>query len=251
MSAAFNRVRTRLSLGQVYQLHPELFKKPLYEARPKWWMKYSWVGALGGLFSSLFYLSLTMAELIWREWGRKPDDTDSEDAKAEGWVLRPAWQRGAGAGVHVALGLGLVALVVATRNRVVHRLHIIPPDVAPELGGPHRRLFIQSVWDGRGGGIVPFQSTSLYPGRDDTEVILRVEGKRGHWWIGTKDAKVEGEEAPAERIRELLAAMWGIKKGDGAGIGKGTVMSQTEKAKRPAARLVDVKPAGARTYLVP
>jgi hypothetical protein len=216
-----------------YALSPDLLKRPLYEGKPSWWIKFSLPAAGCGLFMGCVCHasrqrdvltadahSFTMAELTWREWSL-PKDQMPEGADPNERVLRPAWQRGGLAFFHVACSLCLAAVAVGASSQNVRRLSVIPRGVAPHLGGNGHRLFVQGVLDLKGGGIVPFERARLFPGRDNTEVVLRIDGKRGMWRIGTKNATCNGEEGSPEKIREGLMSAWGFKKGDVVGLGRG------------------------------
>jgi hypothetical protein len=62
---------------------------------------------------------------------------------------------------------------------------------------------------------VPFERARIDPGRDKTEVILRIQDVRGHWWIGLTRARLRGTPVPAARMRDALLAEWGIRKSAG------------------------------------
>ena len=135
-------------------------------------------------------------------------------------------------GFQVCAGLGLTALIVALQSRVVRRIRVLPPGIAPTLGnGAEKRLLIQSALDYSRASVVPFSAARLYPGRDDTELVINADGFRGNLWLGTKSAKVYGQagKAPGE-VREALMAVWGIKKGDPVQIPPSSGNSQSVKA---------------------
>lgn len=158
-----------------------------------------------------------MAEASWTQWKRAADPTDPEDAKTgEEWLPQPTWMRAGFAGFQVAAGLGLTALIIALQSRVVRRVRVLPPGIAPTLGnGAEKRLLIQSALDYSRASLIPFSAARLYPGRDDTELVINADGFRGNLWLGTKNAVVDGQagKTPGE-VREALMAVWGIKKGD-------------------------------------
>lgn len=158
-----------------------------------------------------------MAEASWTQWKRAADPTDPEDAKTgEEWLPQRTWMRAGFAGFQVAAGLGLTALIIALQSRVVRRVRVLPPGIAPTLGnGAEKRLLIQSALDYSRASLIPFSAARLYPGRDDTELVINADGFRGNLWLGTKNAVVDGQagKTPGE-VREALMAVWGIKKGD-------------------------------------
>ena len=160
----------------------------------------------------------TMTELTWSKWtvrrdpvgtGQTPDDGGAGE---EEFVLRPAWQRAGVCLVHLGTGLGLATLLFIGRSRVVRRLHILPAgSVSNAAQG--KQLFIQGQHNvGANGAIVPFKHAHLQPGRDDTEIILRVDGVRGHWWIGLTSARINGQKLHPKQVKEEMLDAWGIRK---------------------------------------
>jgi hypothetical protein len=143
-----------------------------------------------------------MTELTWSKWTLPPDKPGDTPA------LRPAWQRAGLCLGHLSLGVGFATLLLITRSRVVRILHIIPPSAGASkqllIAGAHRH--------GMRGAVVPFARTRIDPGRDKTEVILRIQDARGHWWIGLTRARLRGTPVPVARMRDALLAEWGIRK---------------------------------------
>ncbi|KAI0300459.1 hypothetical protein B0F90DRAFT_1668289 [Multifurca ochricompacta] len=143
-----------------------------------------------------------MTELTWTKWTlppEKPGDTP---------MRRPAWQRAGLCLGHLSLGVGFATLLLIARSRVVRILHIIPPSA----GAPKQLLIVGAHRHGSRGAVVPFSRTRIDPGRDDTEVILRIQDVRGHWWIGLTRARLRGTLVPVTRMRDALKAEWGIQK---------------------------------------
>lgn len=123
-------------------------------------------------------------------------------------MRRPTWQRAGLCLGHLTVGVGLATLLLIGRSRVVRILHILPPSV-----GQPKQLLIAGAHVGKGrGAVVPFARTRIEPGRDKTEVILRIEDVRGHWWIGLTRAQLRGTPVSAARMRDALLAEWGIRK---------------------------------------
>jgi hypothetical protein len=147
-----------------------------------------------------------MTELTWTKWSLPPEKSGEAPV-----VLRPAWQRAGLCLAHLSLGVGFATLLLIARSRVVRILHIIPPAAdAPKqllIAGAHRH--------GMRGAVVPFERARIDPGRDKTEVILRIQDVRGHWWIGLTRARLRGTSVPAARMRDALLAEWGIRKSAG------------------------------------
>ncbi|KAF8271093.1 hypothetical protein EI94DRAFT_634833 [Lactarius quietus] len=201
---------------------------PFYEARPPWWAKFTWGFIAADLivtcahdfpfppqcsFSHLASYSSTMTELTWTKWTQPP--SKAGDAP----VLRPTWQRAGLSLAHLSLGVGFATLLLIARSRVVRILHILPAS-----GGAPKQLLIASAHrHGARGAVVPFSRTRIDPGRDDSEVILRIQDVRGHWWVGLTRARLRGASVPAARLRDAFMVEWGIRKkllgdeGTGAG----------------------------------
>jgi hypothetical protein len=170
---------------------------PFYEARPPWWAKFTW-----GFIAADLVVTSTMTELTWTKWtlpSSKPGDEP---------VLRPAWQRAGLSLAHLSLGVGFATLLLIARSRVARILHILPASgSAPKqllIAGAHRH--------GARGAVVPFSRTRIDPGRDESEVILRIQDVRGHWWVGLTRARLRGASVPTARLRDAFMVEWGIRK---------------------------------------
>jgi hypothetical protein len=155
---------------------------------------------------SLFTINIssTMTELTWTKWTLPPEK------RGDAPIRRPTWQRAGLCLGHLTLGVGLAALLLIARSRVVRILHIFPPSVGGETP---KQLLIAGAHVGKSrGAVVPFARTRIEPGRDKTEVILRIQDVRGHWWIGLTRARLRGTPVSAARMRDALLAEWGIRK---------------------------------------
>jgi hypothetical protein len=143
-----------------------------------------------------------MTELTWTKWTLPPEKSGDPP------VRRPTWQRAGLCLSHLSLGVGFATLLLIARSRVVRILHIIPPSA----GAPKQLLISGAHRHGTRGAVVPFARTRIDPGRDNTEVILRIQDVYGHWWIGLTRARLRGTPVPAARMRDALLAEWGIRK---------------------------------------
>ncbi|KAI0043749.1 hypothetical protein FA95DRAFT_1609099 [Auriscalpium vulgare] len=205
MQSALLRLRSLVPKFRSQDVLPaNELKKAFFEATPGWWARFTW-----GFIAADLLVTSSMTEVTWSKWTRPPSD----DEKARGEtaaVLRPAWQRAGLAGVHLVFGVGLAAALLIGRSRVVRRLHVhrVPSGAAPA------QLFIQGVHNRDAHGtLVPFKHTHISPGRDDSEVILRVDGVRGHWWVALSRARVNGVKVGKLQAREALMSRWGVRKG--------------------------------------
>ncbi|KAI9465141.1 hypothetical protein BJY52DRAFT_666322 [Lactarius psammicola] len=174
---------------------------PFYEARPPWWAKFTW-----GFIAADLIVTSTMTELTWTKWTLPPEKPGDVPTR------RPAWQRAGLCLAHLSLGVGFATLLLIARSRVVRILHIIP--ASGNGGGTPKQLLIAGAHrHGARGAVVPFSRTRIDPGRDESEVILRIQDVRGHWWIGLTRARLRGTSAPAVRLRDAFMTEWGIRKG--------------------------------------
>jgi len=60
--------------------------------------------------------------------------------------------------------------------------------------------------------VFPLNKCSLQEGRDNTEMILRVAGQRGHWYLGLNDALIYGHHLSVSKARAAILADWGSKR---------------------------------------
>ncbi|KAF8483641.1 hypothetical protein DFH94DRAFT_318912 [Russula ochroleuca] len=182
-----------LQYGQIQEVQGV----PFYEARQPWWARFTW-----GFIAADLLVTSTMTELTWTKWTLPPKNPN--DAP----VRRPTWQRAGLCLGHLTFGVGLATLLLIARSRVVRILHIFPPSV-----GQPKQLLIAGAHVGKSrGAVVPFACTRIEPGRDKTEVILRIQDVRGQWWIGLTRARLRGTPVSAARMRDTLLAEWGIRK---------------------------------------
>jgi len=75
-----------------------------------------------------------------------------------------------------------------------------------------RRIFVQCAHHAKKSGLAFFaDKCTLKPGRNDSELILRVIGERFHWHVDLKDAFAHGKEATVDQTRNAILAGWGGK----------------------------------------
>ncbi|KAI9441486.1 hypothetical protein H4582DRAFT_2073664 [Lactarius indigo] len=209
MSALAQRLRSllrRKSSGS-YGHMQSIEGVPFYEARPPWWAKFTW-----GFIAADLIVTSTMTELTWTKWTLPPEKPGDVP------VRRPAWQRAGLCLAHLSLGVGFATLLLVARSRVVRVLQVIPAS-----GGAPKQLLIAGAHrHGALGAVVPFARTRIDPGRDGSEVILRIQDVRGHWWVGLNRARLRGAQVPAVRLRDAFMAEWGIRKTRGGDVDIGT-----------------------------
>lgn len=156
-----------------------------------------------------------MAEMLWNRWTRaeemkmesKPTGSEQPPAQTQ-HVLRPLWQR-----VSAVVGVGcagtyLAFMLIVGRSRIIQKAWIIPAAAnastasnaeksAPNVG---RQVFFQCVhhWKTQG-QLYPYRDCKLHGsavsqnGRDEKEVLMKVNGLRGFYSMSLEGAKINGE----------------------------------------------------------
>ncbi|EPQ55217.1 hypothetical protein GLOTRDRAFT_138839 [Gloeophyllum trabeum ATCC 11539] len=207
MWSAFGTWSRRLLGRQPSTLLDAATKRHLvYEGKPVWWARWTWP-----LVGMDLFLCSSMAETAWNHW-TWPDPAQKElageDAHVQpNYVLRPAWQRFALAAGQFAVGLGFASALVRLRGRAVRRVYIVP---SPSHSA---QVFIQTPVHGASSGIrTTLGECRLSPGRDMSEVILRLRGREGEYWMELRGARIRGQEVPLERANaEIWEAFTGKK----------------------------------------
>ncbi|KAF8489678.1 hypothetical protein JB92DRAFT_2836019 [Gautieria morchelliformis] len=117
-------------------------------------------------------------------------------------------------------------LFLSGRSRIVRRLHAVS-DAPPAHHNPTSRVTsptyfryivvetLGAINSGKG-KVFTREKCELIPGRDDSEMRLKVEGN-ATFWIGLKGAQVEGNTVPeaSSVVREKLLQSFGQGKGVG------------------------------------
>ncbi|KAG6859699.1 hypothetical protein C0993_003582, partial [Termitomyces sp. T159_Od127] len=151
-------------------------------------------------------------ELTYNHWTTLESDLESmaKDIKGDDaptpdqFILRPNWQRISVCTSHLAFGAGIAAALLITQSRFVRTLAILPASKAED-----RRVFIQCAhnWAKRG-KIFPINKCKLGNGRNPSELILRVAGERGHWYIGFVNSNINGTRLTGPEARAQVLAAW-------------------------------------------
>ncbi|GLB37345.1 hypothetical protein LshimejAT787_0403960 [Lyophyllum shimeji] len=154
----------------------------------------------------------SVIDLTYNRWSILASDLESSGKKLKGeaaptpdeYVLRPSWQRIGLCTAHLIFGAGIAAALLVTQTRFIRTVAILPPSASEG-----RRVFIQCAHNFRKNGIVfPISQCSLRDGRNETEMILRADGERGHWYIGFEDAVVNGRRVALPQARAEVLAEW-------------------------------------------
>ena len=171
-------------------------------------------------------------ELTWNHWTEPaldsptkttadtPSTSSTSEPQTTHFTLRPTWQRLALCVVHLGIGVGAAVALIGSHTRVIRTLCILPHHSGPlTKSSPKkdlRELFIQCShhWKNRG-RIFPMSDCQLHPGRDGTELILRVDGQRGHWWLGLDRAQIHGRQTSLAASRSTILGEWRQQKNTG------------------------------------
>ncbi|RDB25272.1 hypothetical protein Hypma_007979 [Hypsizygus marmoreus] len=185
---------------------------PLFQKTSPWWARWAW-----GLIACDVFLTGSAIELTYKHWSTLVSDLENSAAKLYGedaptkpkdYALRPSWQRLGLCAAHLTLGAGVAAALLVTQVRLVRTIAILPPS-----GNEPRRVFIQCAHNFKKNGIIfPINKCTLKEGRNETEMIFRATGERGHWHIGLEDAIVRGQPASPVKARAAILADWGGKR---------------------------------------
>lgn len=133
---------------------------------------------------------------------------------AETYVPRPWWQRGFFVATNLVAGIGIAAVLLGARSRMVRRMYIIPNPASRSK--KDRLLVIQSPLHPRNhGAVYPLGRTRLFNSADPSEVMIGLKDARGHYSVVVDGAEVGGEKvASAWDARKALFTIWyGERKG--------------------------------------
>ncbi|KAI0941436.1 hypothetical protein AcW1_003333 [Taiwanofungus camphoratus] len=216
--------------------------KPLYDCRPPWWTRWTYI-----LVGADLVVTAASCELVWNHWthweetpidnssaqpseltnGKAPERSASQSTGQ--YVLRPWWQRGPFAFGQLFLGLALAGVLLGSRSRIVRRLYILPPasgstsvpaptktaQSASSIAKPgrgksdERRLVIQCVHHFRTQGkVLPMRDCILDKGQNETELTLRANDIKGHFWFGLNNATINGQKLPLWKVRDEIFTSW-------------------------------------------
>jgi len=204
MQSLLNRLRTRLFKQQAVDTSG---LPPLYSRKPPLWAQWAWT-----LVACDIFMTSTAVELTWYHWTKPVQKNDSSESNTSEFVLRPVWQRLGLSAFHMGVGVAAAVALIGSQTRVVRTICILPRQTslsAKPSQTDTRDIFIQCAhhWRNRG-RLFPMSSCRLDPGRDDSELILRVDGERGHWWIGLNRATMNGRNSSLPASRATILGEW-------------------------------------------
>ncbi|KAI0629693.1 hypothetical protein C8Q77DRAFT_1220298 [Trametes polyzona] len=205
--------------------------RPLYDCgKLAWWARWTYFLVIADLVVTASACELTLNH--WTMWEELPKDdapstpipvageASSDPAQVVGhYVPRPLWQRGLFTIANFAGGVGLAAVLLGGRSRVVRRLFIVPTasSTSTASGRPasERLLVIQSPLHTRAqGAVMPLRRTSLLHSPDKSEMLIGLMDRRGHYSLSLQNAEVNGQKMSMWDARKSLFTAWyGEKKG--------------------------------------
>ncbi|KAF8627770.1 hypothetical protein AX17_006135 [Amanita inopinata Kibby_2008] len=187
---------------------------PVFQRIPPWWARWTWA-----LIACDLFMAGSAIELTWNHWSKLVSDLEkisiknkvtsgdasSSSTAGDHYIMRPAWQRLGLCAAHLTVGVGIAVALLVTQARFIRTVAVIPP-TAPKQG---RQVFIQCAHNWRNHGMTfPLSRCSLEEGRNETEMVFRVNGERGHWYIGLSDAIIYGRPAAMLDARDAILQEW-------------------------------------------
>ncbi|KAG6864789.1 hypothetical protein C0991_007163 [Blastosporella zonata] len=203
-------VETVIDISAVRERLEKWGRKKPEERHTPWWARWTL-----GLIACDVFMTGSAIELTYNNWSTLVSDLEksateingNEAPNSEHYVLRPGWQRIGVCAAHMVFGAGIAGALLIAQTRFVRTLAIIPPS---ENEG--RRLFLQCAHNLAKRGIVfPLSKCTLGKGRNATELILRVAGERGHWYIGFENSNINGKRLTGHEARTEVLAAWNGK----------------------------------------
>ena len=111
----------------------------------------------------------------------------------------------------MAIGVGIAVALCLSQTRYVRLVSIIPPSPQPSIpkGQKTARIFLQGAHNWKKNGLAfPLDKCSIQSGRDHSEIIMRVQGERGHWFIPVDEAMLHGQKMDTWNARDEFVKEW-------------------------------------------
>jgi len=211
----------------------------LFDCKPRWWARWAY-----GLLLVDVIVTVQTCDMVWNHWTERvektgpvsvaskgQDSTKKNEATEYEWVLRPGWQRFGLSVLQLVVGAGVGAAILASRESTVWRMRIfrsprsltprLPPAPARQAQNPKNTqkppptsipVLELSTGSGRVKSFL-LQNCTLHSGRDSTELILRILGIKGHFWIGLNGSRVlnvaeHAQDMPSTELRKRILERW-------------------------------------------
>ncbi|TFK83279.1 hypothetical protein K466DRAFT_602991 [Polyporus arcularius HHB13444] len=227
MSTAAAATRTGLFKRLRFHIGPRTLRsqgvsvenvQPVYNcSKLPWWSRWTYF-----LVAADLVMTAGACELTWNHWTTLEEpaqDAQPSETPADGsgpvakLVPRPWWQRGIFVATNLVAGIGIAAVLLGARSRMVRRMYIIPN---PGSHPGDRLLVIQSpLHPHNHGAVYPLHRTRLVNSPDPSETMIGLKDDRGHYSVILNGAEVGGQkmESVWDARKALFTVWYGEKKG--------------------------------------
>ncbi|KAI0644964.1 hypothetical protein C8Q79DRAFT_912356 [Trametes meyenii] len=197
--------------------------RPVYDCgKLAWWARWTYFLVVADLVVTASACELTFNH--WTMWEALPENSTSspvaptsekpaDPSQVVGhYVKRPLWQRSLFTLANFAGGIGLAAVLLGGRSRIVRRMFIVP---GASSQPSERLLVIQSPLHTRAqGAVMPLRRTRLLHSPEKSEMMIGLKDRRGHYSLELQGAEVDGQKMSIWDARKSLFTTWyGEKKG--------------------------------------
>ncbi|KDQ28290.1 hypothetical protein PLEOSDRAFT_1040869 [Pleurotus ostreatus PC15] len=208
----------------------KLDRPPLFSKVPPWWARWTYA-----LIACDLFVTASAVEFTWNNWTQLTDDlkTISQKSKEgtvavqqppnDSYVPRPSWQRAGLCVAHLGVGIGIAVALIVTQSRYVRTFTLSPallraktsknPSQTPSQD---RQVLISCASNFKNNGqSFSLASCSVGEGRDASEMILRVDGERGHWFLSLENSLINGKKASIMDAQRAILEEWGTARRTG------------------------------------
>ncbi|KAF4563174.1 hypothetical protein EYR36_003613 [Pleurotus pulmonarius] len=225
MSSALGNLFSRRATSVI-----KLDRPPLFSKAPPWWARWTYA-----LIACDLFVTASAVEFTWNNWTQLTDDlkTISQKSKEgtvavqqpsnDSYVPRPSWQRAGLCIAHLGVGIGIAVALMVTQSRYVRTFTLSPALLRAKTGKnpiqtpPQDRQVLISCANNlkNNGQSFPLASCSVGEGRDASEMILRVDGERGHWFLSLENSLINGKKASVMDAQRAILEEWGTARRTG------------------------------------
>ncbi|KAF9487514.1 hypothetical protein BDN71DRAFT_1458425 [Pleurotus eryngii] len=208
----------------------KLDRPPLFSKAPPWWARWTYA-----LIACDLFVTASAVEFTWNNWTQLTDDlkTISQKSKEstvavqqppnDSYVPRPSWQRAGLCVAHLGVGIGIAVALIVTQSRYVRTFTLSPALLKAKTSKnpiqtlpQDRQVLISCASNFKNNGqSFPLASCSVGEGRDASEMILRVDGERGHWFLSLENSLINGKKASIMDAQRAILEEWGTARRTG------------------------------------